>query len=262
MAIEQGVGDSRKCSHAMACRAGKLPFDRPRVKLLSAAGERYAASVPIQKVLAEDGDVLLAYEMNGVGIPEDHGFPLRAVIPGHVAARSVKWLEKVIISDEESDSHWQQRDYKGFCPGVPPSRLCNCWYPSAYPSCTQHSHVPTVMTALHEDPPPPLLFQASDSRIKAVCLQTRIGTTWTGPRHHPSKRCPSPARFSLPPLPPQSKPLQTGSRCKGTQSREGAGRLCVSTFLPMAAKLGRPHSCCRRAASRGTDGTGHGAIGR
>jgi sulfite oxidase len=83
-----------------------------------AAGERFGASVPIQKALADEGDVVLAYEMNGELIPRDHGYPLRAVIPGHVAARSVKWLEKVIVSDEESESHWQQRDYKGFCPGA------------------------------------------------------------------------------------------------------------------------------------------------
>jgi sulfite oxidase len=83
------------------------------------AGERYGASVPIQKALTDEGDVLLAYEMNGQPIPRDHGHPLRAIIPGHVAARSVKWLEKVIVSDEESESHWQQRDYKGFCPGTP-----------------------------------------------------------------------------------------------------------------------------------------------
>lgn len=25
---------------------------------------------------------------------------------------------KIILSDKESDSHWQQNDYKGFCPSV------------------------------------------------------------------------------------------------------------------------------------------------
>lgn len=82
------------------------------------AGQRYAASVPIQKALSENGDCLLAYEMNGDPIPREHGFPVRAIIPGHVAARSVKWVEKVVVSQTESDSHWQQHDYKGFCPGV------------------------------------------------------------------------------------------------------------------------------------------------
>lgn len=41
------------------------------------------------------GDVLLAFEMNGEPIPRDHGFPVRAVVPGVVGARNVKWLDKV-----------------------------------------------------------------------------------------------------------------------------------------------------------------------
>jgi hypothetical protein len=85
---------------------------------LQCVGERYGASVPISKAVNEDGECILAYEMNGAPIPRDHGFPVRAVIPGHVAARSVKWLEKVIVSEDESDSHWQQHDYKAFCPGA------------------------------------------------------------------------------------------------------------------------------------------------
>jgi len=96
------------------------------------AGERYGASVPVEKALGEAGECVLAYEMNGEPIPRDHGYPVRAVVPGHVAARSVKWVEKVIVSSDESDSHWQQHDYKGFCPGAqqrvlpPPSRSRRC----------------------------------------------------------------------------------------------------------------------------------------
>ncbi|TVY26654.1 putative sulfite oxidase, mitochondrial [Lachnellula hyalina] len=78
--------------------------------------EAYGASVPLSKAIDAHGDVLLAYEMNGLGIPRDHGFPLRVIVPGHVAARSVKWLQKITISDEESLSQWQRRDYKSFGP--------------------------------------------------------------------------------------------------------------------------------------------------
>lgn len=74
--------------------------------------------MPIEKALGDAGECVLAYEMNGEAIPRDHGFPVRAVVPGHVAARSVKWVEKVIVSSDESDSHWQQHDYKAFCPGA------------------------------------------------------------------------------------------------------------------------------------------------
>ena len=76
----------------------------------------YGASVPIEKVLNPRGDVILAYEMNGQELPADHGYPLRAIIPGSVAARSVKWLSRIALDEEESLSHWQQKDYKGFNP--------------------------------------------------------------------------------------------------------------------------------------------------
>lgn len=66
----------------------------------------------------ERGDVLLAYQMNGQELSRDHGYPIRAVVPGVVGARSVKWLGRIEISSEESTSHWQQNDYKGFSPST------------------------------------------------------------------------------------------------------------------------------------------------
>jgi sulfite oxidase len=77
----------------------------------------YGASVPID-VVQRVPDVLLAYEMNGETLPRDHGYPLRAIVPGIVGARQVKWLGRVSLSRTESDCHWQQKDYKGFCPSV------------------------------------------------------------------------------------------------------------------------------------------------
>lgn len=78
----------------------------------------YAASIPLSKAMDPRGDVILAYEMNGQPLPRDHGFPLRVVCPGVVGARNVKWLSKITVSDVESDSHWQQNDYKGFSPST------------------------------------------------------------------------------------------------------------------------------------------------
>ncbi|KAL1122967.1 hypothetical protein AAG570_003291 [Ranatra chinensis] len=78
----------------------------------------YGASIPIEKAMDPRGDVLLAYEMNGEPLSRDHGFPVRAIVPGVVGARNVKWLGRIVLSKDESDSHWQQNDYKGFSPGV------------------------------------------------------------------------------------------------------------------------------------------------
>lgn len=83
--------------------------------------EAYGASIPLSTAIDPRADVLLAFGMNGSPLPRDHGYPLRAVVPGHVAARSVKWLSRIVVSDEESSSQWQRRDYKSFGPNEGPN---------------------------------------------------------------------------------------------------------------------------------------------
>lgn len=78
----------------------------------------YGASIPAYKAIDPKNEVLLAYEMNGEELPRDHGYPVRVVVPGVVGARNVKWLGRIGFSHEESLSHWQRRDYKGFSPNV------------------------------------------------------------------------------------------------------------------------------------------------
>ena len=75
-------------------------------------GNGYGSSIPLDKAIDDKGDVILAYEMNGIPLPRDHGFPLRVVVPGYVGARSVKWLATVVVQKEESESFFQQLDYK------------------------------------------------------------------------------------------------------------------------------------------------------
>ncbi|KAI1145257.1 Oxidoreductase, molybdopterin-binding domain-containing protein [Nemania diffusa] len=78
--------------------------------------EAYGASIPIEAAIDPRGDVLLAFRMNDKPLPRDHGFPVRVVVPGHVAARAVKWVSKIVVADEESTTTWQRKDYKCFGP--------------------------------------------------------------------------------------------------------------------------------------------------
>ena len=71
---------------------------------------RFGVSVPMAKALSPE--TLLAYEMNGEPLPPEHGFPLRAVVPGFAGVRSAKWLARITVQDRPSDNHIQQRDYK------------------------------------------------------------------------------------------------------------------------------------------------------
>eukprot|EP00753_Platysulcus_tardus_P012542 PLAT3405.1.p1 GENE.PLAT3405.1~~PLAT3405.1.p1 ORF type:complete len:412 (+),score=112.47 PLAT3405.1:44-1237(+) len=78
----------------------------------------YGSSIPLSKAMSIDGDVLLAYSMNGEPLPADHGYPLRVVVPGFIGARSVKWLKRISVRVGESDNFYQARDYKLFRPSV------------------------------------------------------------------------------------------------------------------------------------------------
>ena len=50
----------------------------------------YARSIP--RARAMQPDVLIAYQMNGQDLTSDHGYPLRAIVPGYYGMSSVKWL--------------------------------------------------------------------------------------------------------------------------------------------------------------------------
>jgi DMSO/TMAO reductase YedYZ molybdopterin-dependent catalytic subunit len=69
---------------------------------------RFARSIPLAKARS---DVLLAYKMNDVDLPPQHGFPLRAIVPGWYAMASIKWLQRIIVTDEPFTGYYQTMDY-------------------------------------------------------------------------------------------------------------------------------------------------------
>jgi DMSO/TMAO reductase YedYZ molybdopterin-dependent catalytic subunit len=75
----------------------------------SPAGElKFARSIPLAKARSE---VLLAYKMNGGDLPPQHGFPLRAIVPGWYAMASIKWLQRIIVTNQPFAGYYQTMDY-------------------------------------------------------------------------------------------------------------------------------------------------------
>jgi DMSO/TMAO reductase YedYZ molybdopterin-dependent catalytic subunit len=68
----------------------------------------FARSIPLEKARR---DVLLAYKMNGEDLPPEHGFPVRAIVPGWYAMASVKWLQRIIVTDRPFTGYYQTIDY-------------------------------------------------------------------------------------------------------------------------------------------------------
>jgi DMSO/TMAO reductase YedYZ molybdopterin-dependent catalytic subunit len=58
----------------------------------------YQRGLPIADAMRDE--VLLAYAMNGVPLPPQHGHPLRLVVPGWYGMAHVKWLREVTVIDE------------------------------------------------------------------------------------------------------------------------------------------------------------------
>ncbi len=69
---------------------------------------RFARSLPLPKAFE---DVVLAYRMNHEDLLPEHGFPLRAIVPGWYAMASVKWLDRIILTDKPFQGYYQTLDY-------------------------------------------------------------------------------------------------------------------------------------------------------
>jgi len=72
----------------------------------------FARSLPLDK--AKKDEVLLAYSMNGEPLPLSHGFPLRAVVGGWYGMASVKWLQRIVVTEKPFQGFFQTLDYSYF----------------------------------------------------------------------------------------------------------------------------------------------------
>ena len=61
---------------------------------------------------ARDGEVMLAYQMNGKDLPFLNGFPLRLVVPGWYGTYWVKHLNEITVLDHDLDSFWMKTAYR------------------------------------------------------------------------------------------------------------------------------------------------------
>lgn len=55
---------------------------------------------------------MLADTMNDEELPDEHGGPLRVIVPGFIGARSVKWLHELRIRTNPSTNFYMTSDYK------------------------------------------------------------------------------------------------------------------------------------------------------
>ena len=69
---------------------------------------------------ALDGEIIVAYEMNGADIPYLNGFPLKLIIPGHFSDSWVKMLSEITVMNEYRKSFFMDVAY------TVPDNDCEC----------------------------------------------------------------------------------------------------------------------------------------
>ncbi len=69
----------------------------------------YDVGVPLHKAMEDHA--LLALFMNGDRLPNDHGFPVRALIPGLYGMMNPKWISSINLVDREVVGYWQRQGW-------------------------------------------------------------------------------------------------------------------------------------------------------
>ncbi len=80
---------------------------------------------------ARDGEVLLAWGMNGADLPVLNGYPLRLVVPGYFGTYWVKHLNEITVIDDPLDNFWMTTAYRV------PDNECQCTPPGEAPTKTR-----------------------------------------------------------------------------------------------------------------------------
>ena len=82
---------------------------KPEAKMVVfRCADGYHTAIPLEDAMREE--TLLAYEMNGVPLPTEHGFPVRLLNPGHYGTKNPKWIMSIQLM-KEHESYWEKRGW-------------------------------------------------------------------------------------------------------------------------------------------------------
>jgi sulfite dehydrogenase len=133
---------------------------------------------------ARDGEVMLAYAMNGKDLPLLNGFPLRLVVPGYYGTYWVKHLNEITVIGDVFDGFWMKTAYRI------PDNDCNCVEPGTAPKGTVpinrfkvRSFITSVADGAKLKAGAPIVLKGmafdGGKGIRSVAVSTDEGKTWT-----------------------------------------------------------------------------------
>ena len=80
---------------------------------------------------ALDGEVMVAYQMNGADLPMLNGYPVKLIVPGHYGTYWIKHLSEIEVVDKTYEEFWMKPAYRV------PDNDCACIEPGTAPAATR-----------------------------------------------------------------------------------------------------------------------------
>ena len=93
----------------LASLLNQVGFPASAKYVIFRCGDGYSVGVPIERAL--NPGALLAYKMNDETLPDEHGFPLRAIVPGIYGMMNAKWITEIEVTDQVYLGYWQERGW-------------------------------------------------------------------------------------------------------------------------------------------------------
>ncbi len=88
----------------------KLVQPKPAARFVLAHAEQgFTSNVPLEAL--EDDNALIAWEADGEPLEQDHGWPLRLVVPSRYFWKSAKWLRGLELLAADEPGFWERYGY-------------------------------------------------------------------------------------------------------------------------------------------------------
>ncbi len=107
--------------------ARQVTFDGLDLALMG--GGDFVKALDINRAL--DGEVMVAWQMNGADLPMLNGYPVRLVVPGWYGTYWVKHLSEIQVIDSVYEGFWMKPAYRV------PDNACACVEPGTAPAATR-----------------------------------------------------------------------------------------------------------------------------
>jgi len=185
-------------------QAGVMPN---AVYVIFRCGDGYSVGIPIEHALLPNA--VLAYKMNDVTLPTEHGFPVRAIVPGIYGMMNAKWITEIEVTDQVYLGYWQERG----------------WSNDARIKTTSIIYYPAPNAQVNGSTPIAGVAFAGDRGISKVEISLDGGNTWNAATLKPPR---SPYSWVL--WAYMWTPTSTGTTTITVRAYDGTGQVQDSTI--------------------------------